>query len=256
MNHRKGLYMKRSCVRITLTFVAVLSFAAATAYSASVTLPLDQQINLGHTYNTQSPSGDAIYPAFNTDTETFFAGSHVQHSMVAGGGAGGWWYQYVDLNLAGVTTPGIGLNLSGAGSSITFDARYFQDPQLNTDPYGDAPIFLRLYTYAADGDTYVGHRDYGIVYATQAPWSDPQYPAWTTVTVDVNTSAYTDGGVFDVANVSRIRFYGTDWSGGGTDFADFRNLAIEIIPEPGTLSLLLLGLGTGVLSAIRRTKRV
>ncbi|MBP7747884.1 MAG: PEP-CTERM sorting domain-containing protein [Phycisphaerae bacterium] len=233
-------------MRTTALIVMALLAPVAAMSSILVSLPLDAQINLGYTYNSQSPSGDAIYPAFNSDTQTFFPGSHVRHNLLYGGGAGSWYYQYVDFNLAGITTPGNGLDLSAAGSTVTFDTRYYQDPEMNTNPYGDAPVFLRLYTYGADGNTYIGYRDYSIVYATQAPWSDPPYPTWTTVTVDVNATAYTQGGTFDVTNVSRLRWYGTDWSGVGTDFVDFRNLVIT--PEPGTLALL----GLGIMLAARR----
>lgn len=219
------------------TVLFVIAVGVCPAWAALVDLPLDQQINLGLTYNTQSPSGDAIYPAFNADTQTFFPGSHVRHNMTTVPAS--WWYQYLDLNLAGVTTPGNGLDLSAAGATISFDTRYYQDALTNTNPYGDAPVFLRLYTYAADGNTYVGHRDYGIVYATQTPLSNPPYPEWTTVTVGISTSTYSDGGTFDVANVSRIRWYGTDWSGGGEDFVDFRNVVIT--PEPASLILAALG---------------
>ena len=233
-------------MRTTALIVMALLAPVAAMSSILVSLPLDAQINLGYTYNSQSPSGDAIYPAFNSDTQTFFPGSHVRHNLLYGGGAGSWYYQYVDFNLAGITTPGNGLDLSAAGSTVTFDTRYYQDPEMNTNPYGDAPVFLRLYTYGADGNTYIGYRDYSIVYATQAPWSDPPYPTWTTVTVDVNATTYTEGGAFDVTNVSRLRWYGTDWSGVGTDFVDFRNLVIT--PEPGTLALL----GLGIMLAARR----
>ncbi len=234
-------------MRTILFAVAALLAVGTAALALPVSIPLDAQINLGYTYNSQSPSGDAIYPAFNTDTQTFFPGSHVRHNIVAGGGAASYWYQYVDLNLAGITTPGAGVNLSAPDSTVVFDTRYYQNAETNTNPYGDAPVFLRLYTYAADGNTYLGHRDYSIVYATQAPWSNPPYPTWTTVTVNVNTTAYTDGGTFDVTNVSRLRWYGTDWSGTGDDFVDFKNLVIT--PEPTALVLLALG---GVLVARRR----
>jgi hypothetical protein len=170
-------------MRTTVLIVMALLAPVAAMSSILVSLPLDAQINLGYTYNSQSPSGDAIYPAFNSDTQTFFPGSHVRHNLLYGGGAGSWYYQYVDFNLAGITTPGNGLDLSAAGSTVTFDTRYYQDPEMNTNPYADAPVFLRLYTYGADGNTYIGYRDYSIVYATQAPWSDPPYPTWTTVTV-------------------------------------------------------------------------
>lgn len=235
-------------MRTTALIVMALLAPVAAMSSILVSLPLDAQINLGYTYNSQSPSGDAIYPAFNSDTQTFFPGSHVRHNLLYGGGAGGWYYQYVDFNLAGITTPGNGLDLSAPGSTVTFDTRYFQDPEMNTNPYGDAPVFLRLYTYGPDGNTYIGYRDYSIVYATQAPWSNPPYPTWTTVTVDVNAATYTQGGTFDVTNVSRLRWYGTDWSGVGTDFVDFRNLVIT--PEPGTLALL----GLGALFVARRRR--
>jgi len=213
---------------------------------------MGHQINLGYTYNSQSPFGDAIYPAFTSDTQTFESteGGFNRHNMVTV--PGGWWYQYLDLNLAGITTPGHGLDLSLAGSKIEFDTRCFQDPQLNTDPYGDAPVFFRVYTYAADGDTYLGHRDFSIVYATQAPWSDDPYPAWTHVTIDINGSSFTDGGTFDPANVSRIRWYGTDWAGGGTDFVDLRNVTITPVPEPSSFLLLAAGLAGLAFLARRR----
>ena len=54
--------------------------------------------------------------------------------------------------------------------------RYFQDPETNADPYGDAPIGVRLYDLNADGDI-VGLRDYGLIYATQS--DDAPYPTWT-----------------------------------------------------------------------------
>lgn len=238
----------------TLVIVGALVALAACPVFA-ITVAMDQQINLGYTYNSQSPSGNAIYPAFNSDTQTI-ADGFTRHNLVYGGGAGGWYYQYVDLNLAGITTPGAGLNLSLAGSTISFDCRYYQDADTNTNPYGDAPVFLRLYTYGADGNTYLGHRDYSIVYATQAPWNNPPFPTWTTVTVDVNNAPnITQGGAFDVTNVSRIRWYGTDWSGTGADFVDFKNLVITpgVVPEPSSILALVAGLA-GVAPLVRRRK--
>ena len=239
---------------LILTALAVVAGPALAANVASV--PMNAQINLGYTYNTQSPLGDAIYPAFNTDTQTFEVteGGFTRHHLVAGQGGGSYFYQYVDFNLAGITTPGAGLDLSGTGSTVTFDTRYFQDADSNSNPYGDAPVFLRLYTYAADGNTYLGYRDYSIVYATQAPWSNPPYPTWTTVTVDVNAAPnISEGGSFDVHNVSRLRWYGTDWSGSGSDFVDFRNLSIDAIPEPSSILVLLAGLGA-LAPLVRRRK--
>ena len=243
-------------VRTVLVLVALALAAGPAAAVDLVSLPLNAQINLGYTYNSQSPSGDAIYPAFNADTETFIGGDggFVRHNLVyPGGGAGSWWYQYVDFNLAGITTPGLGLDLSAAGTEVVFDTRYFQDPETNTNPYADAPVFLRLYTYGADGNTYLGHRDFSIVYATQAPWNNPPYPTWTTVVVDVNSAPHTDGGSFDITNVSRLRWYGTDWSGTGDDFVDFRNLKITAIPEPASILGVFAGLG-GLVPLMRRKK--
>lgn len=230
---------------LTITSAVLLAIAAP-SLGQLASVDMNAQINLGHTYNSQSPNGNAIYTAFNADTQTIFADGaeepegFTRHNLVAGAGGGSWWYQYVDLNLAGIATPGAGLNLSSPTAAVKFDTRYYQDVT-NTNRYNDAPVFLRLYTYGADGNTYLGHRDYGIVYATQAPWNNPLYPTWTTVTVNVNTSSFTDGGTFDVKNVSRIRWYGTDWAGAaGMDFVDFKNLVIT--PEPA--SLVLLGLGS------------
>lgn len=210
-----------------------------------VDIPMNAQINTGQTYNTQSPSGDAIYPAFNpTNTMTIYAdgalepeGFTRQKFAVAS-----WFYQYIDLNLAGITTPGAGLNLSNICARVEFDVRYFQDENTNTNPYNDAPVFLRLYTYANDGNTYLGYRDYSIVYAVQAPLSNPPYPEWTHVVVYVNKpGTFTESGTFNVTNVSRLRWYGTDWAGGGDDFVDWKNFQIftdvlppdiDAIPDP------------------------
>ncbi len=241
-------------MRHSIVWLAGLILAASGSIVLGATLvdvPMDAQINNGHTYNTQSPSGDAIYPAFNTDTQTFFLDGATdpqsgqvepegwnRHHLVAGGGAGSWWYHYIDFNLADITTPGNGLDLSHPCARIEFDARYYQDPNTNSNPYGDAPIFPRLYTYDADGNTYLGHRDFNIRYgpnAGQFPFGD-WYPTWAHVVVFINSGSYSDGGTFDVANVSRIRFYGTDWSGGGDDFVDFKNFIITDDPLPPVIT--------------------
>lgn len=189
--------------------------------------PLDQQINVGRP-TAQSPAGDAIFiPTFVSPMDTLEfrsdeAEGYVRHHL-DGGGAGSWWYgPYVDFYQTGDTDDWIDIT----GLRFEFETRYFQDPDTNTNPYGDAPVFVRFYTYEDDGSgtwpTYLGHRDFGIVYATQR--GDPPYPDWTHVVIDLNDpGAYTEGGTFDPTRVSRMRFYGTDWSGNGQDFVDFKN---------------------------------
>ncbi|NMC82914.1 MAG: PEP-CTERM sorting domain-containing protein, partial [Armatimonadetes bacterium] len=55
------------------------------------------------------------------------------------------------------------------------------------------------------------------------------------------------GGGLNPASITRIRWYGTDWSGTGGDFFDIKNVvfrsgpAAPPIPEPATMSLLLIG---------------
>lgn len=220
-----------------LTIACVLALIAAPAM-AVVSIPLDAQINIGGS-TPQSPSGNAIYPAINADTQTFFPGSHVRHNMVAldpATGKANWWYQYVDFTLAGYG------QVNAAGGAFEFDTRYYQDAESNAKPYADAPVFLRAYSYADDGSTLLGYRDYSIVYATQAPWNNPPAPAWTHVVVPVAGGTTTNA--FDETKISRIRWYGTDWQGTGFDYVDFKNLTVT--PEPASLMLLVLG-GVAVL---------
>ncbi|MBI4579391.1 MAG: putative Ig domain-containing protein, partial [Planctomycetes bacterium] len=230
MRHRK----------IGMAVVGALLVAPLTALSAPlVDIPMNAQINLGYTYNTQSPSGDAIYvPSFSgIDTQTIYADGALEpegftrHNLLSD--PGGWFYHYIDFNLAGITVPGTGLDLSAICARVEFDVRYYQDPNTNTNQYGDAPVFLRLYTYANDGNTYLGHRDFSIVYATQSPWNDPPYPEWTHIVVYVNKpGSFTEGGTFAITDVSRIRWYGTDWAGHGDDFVDFKNFQIFTDIQP------------------------
>lgn len=241
-------------MRHSIVWLAGLFLAATTPIALGAVLvdvPMNAQINLGYTYNSQSPSGDAIYSAFNSGPQTIWpdgstdpiSGSvepegWTRHDLDLGAGAASWWYQYIDFNLAGISTPAAGLDLSHPCARIEFDARFYQDPNTNSNPYGDAPIFPRLYTYGADGNTYLGHREFNIRYGPNAgyfPFGD-WYPTWAHVVVFINSGNYTDGGTFDVTNVSRIRFYGTDWSGGGDDFVDFKNFIITDDPLPPVIT--------------------
>jgi hypothetical protein len=100
----------------------------------------------------------------------------------------------------------------------------------------------------------VGHREYGIFYATQR--GDAPHPDWTHKIVPLSDNAlwpYSEGGTFDPTNVTRMRFYGTDWSGTGQDFMDVKNLMITGVPEPSLAAVLGLGL-FGLLPVVRRRK--
>lgn len=242
---REGQELRNTALSLLLVCVAImLAGSAALAQTVIADVPMDQQINLGYTFNTsQSPGGNAIYDPFGGGVITFETdGSDgwTRQNIVAPS----WWYLYLDLNLAGITTPTAGLDITTPGKlyKLQFDCRYYQSETTNSNPYGDAPVFLRLYTYGTNGDTYLGHRDYSIVYATQAPWSNPHYPAWTHVSVVLNNSqlqAYTDGGTFNPANISRIRWYGTDWSGNpgdSDDFVDIKNVQFTEETMPATVS--------------------
>lgn len=202
-----------------------------------VDVPMDAQINYGDTYNSQSPNGDAIYVPPNLNGSISFRADEAE-GYVRNNYNSGWYYgPYLDTNLAHITTPGTGLDLSHPCTRIEFDARVYQDAATNSNPYGDANIFVRIYTYAADGNTYLGYRDFGIVYGPNVnffPFGD-WYPTWSHVVVFVNKS-YSEGGTFDVTNVSRLRFYGTDWSGGGFDFTDVKNLIITNDPLPPVIT--------------------
>ena len=194
----------------------------------TINVPMDEQINVGR-MTGQSPDGDALYFAFASENDTLAFLTEDERDFLRhyldGGGAASWWYgPYVDFYLAGFTDDWIDIT---GGYRLEFDTRYFQDPDTNTNPYGDAPVFVRIYTYEDDGSstwpTYIGFRDFSIVYATQR--GDPPHPDWTRVFVDLANN-FTEGGVFDPTRVSRMRFYGTDWAGGGDDFVDFDNMVL------------------------------
>jgi hypothetical protein len=207
-----------------------------------VEIPMDAQINMGMPGTDQSPSGDAIY-----EPVTFGVGAISFESEPAGGftrfhkllGPTGpeWYYMYVDLWLAGLGEVDI------TGQTLMVDARVFDDPDTNTNPYGDTNFFARVYTYDINPDTgarelYAGHRDYGIVYGpndTVFPFGD--WNNWNTTMVDLDGGS--NAGAFDPTRVSRVRFYGTNWAGAGNDTGDFKNLVIT--PEPASLALLALG---------------
>jgi uncharacterized protein (TIGR03382 family) len=203
--------------------IGAAAIAAGVASADVYTVEMDRQINNG--------DGDAIYVlgdgalTFETDGVDGWA----RNTMPGNN----WYYLYTDFELAGLGP----LDLT-QGGTIEFDVRYFQDPDTNGDPYADAPVFAKIYTYDDDGN-YLGSRDYGIVYATQN--GDDPYPTWTHVTIDIDDPDATDDGLLDLADITKIRWYGTDWQGTGDDFVDVRNLVITTIPGPGSLALIALG---------------
>ncbi len=210
-----------------LMVVALTGSACATIL---VDIPLDQQIDLG--------AGPAIYvpPGLNGSL-SFQPGTpgFVRNMWPS---ADSWYYgPYVDFHLAGIG------DIDVSNAQLEIDLRYFKED----GNYGDAPIFLRIYSIDGAGN-YLGHRDYSIIYAVQPPWNDPPAPAWTHKTIYLNDSAmnpYTDGGAFNVNSVGRIRLYGTDWGADPTqtDYIDAKELVISVIPEPAALMLLALGAG-------------
>lgn len=253
-------------MRFSLTVAAIVTAAVLgpAAYAVDVTVSMAEQINVGKPGTVQSPSGDAIYPLSAATGQVSFGndGDGGYTRLRFPGNANpdpakrqGWFYLYLDTNLAGFDG---GVDLSG-DSSVSFDARYFQDPQTNTKPYSDAPIFVRLYTYGGPtADTLLGYSDFSIVYATQAPWNNPPYPTWTRVTLNPMSGTVTNA--FDLKHVTRMRWYGTDWNGAGDDFIDIRNVTFSgdyvkpptpPIPEPASMALLL----TGALPLLARRRK-
>lgn len=232
---------------IALVATALLG-AWAPAQANLVNVPMDTQINIGGNTD-QSPSGDAIYePAnFGDDAVSVIAGVGARNTQAdsrPGTGGDGWYYMYLDLNLAGIGSVDV------TGQTLSFDARIYQEDSTWIDSttgqpavraaYSDANIFARIYTYDADGVTYLGHKDFGIVYGPNAgsyPFGD-WHPTWSPVVIDIDSQG-TAAGAFDPTNVSRIRWYGTDWNGNGNDFTEIRNVVIT--PEPTALALLAMG---------------
>lgn len=224
----------------------ILSWKSVASHGTPVTLidtPMDQQINIG--------LGDAIYaagseqltfePANPPDEPEGFARCHI---------AGGSWYYgpYINYEFTGDGP----VDITQTDVKFEFDCRYFQDPATNTDPYADAPIFVRMYNY--DGATLKGYRDYGIVYATQS--GDPPYPTWTHVAFDVvgGTDSNYGGEIFDPTHITRMRFYGTDWkspAGSYDDFIDVKNVQFVRHPKVGQIDLSATGTGAAATSESR-----
>ena len=230
--------MKRIIVVSLFAAVSVSSFA-----TSLVDIKLDQQINIGQGDSIYSQTADATLSFVNDGTNKF------ARSTLKGNG---WYYSpRIDWIKAGVGA----ISCADTKTVLDIDLRYFQGGD-NTNPYGDAPVFLRIYSY--NGTTLLGYRDYGIIYGPNMTQDPNKYPNWKTVQVYLNDStknAYTDtnsGGTgFSIGNISQIRFYGTDWAGKGQDYMDAKNLKIETVPEPATMAVL----GLGALALIKRRRK-
>ena len=220
--------------------VCLLFLLMTTSGMAIIVIPMDAQIDLG-----MGPAITAWSPttlSFEADAGGGFTRAHL---------AAGNYYDgpFVDLQRAGQGP----INIAGGGV-IDFEVRYFQDPNTNTSPYTDAPIFLTLQSIDDIGNV-DGWRDFGIVYATQPQWNNQSYPDWTNITIDLMNSPFTDSAGFNPSRVNLVYFWGTDWAGTGDDFADFRNLDIAVVPEPATLTLFGIGLSLAGLAKLRRSKK-
>lgn len=243
---------------IALFSVAVLGLAGTAIAQTVINIPMDQQINVGVPGSAQSPNGDAIYipdsqpfndswMEFMSDETEGYTRVHLFGNFGATGHLSGWYYgPYIDFNLAGYGE----LYCLGAGSTLEFDCRYLQDGASNGNPFNDAPIFARIYTYDIPNDAYQGYVDYGMVYQTGASdHCDPRpfgFPEWWHVTIDLDdlaadancdgTDDVTTGGAYDLARISRMRFYGTDWNSGAladpSDYIDVKNIRLTLYSPP------------------------
>lgn len=225
--------------RFVLSLLLVLAGTSLAAQADSVTVPLDQQIDVGLgnaiTPDDKTPGGlDRI--TFETEGGAGFLRFH----LVEDNGMAGYYLgPSIDLLLAGI---GI-LDLSQPDCRVAFDARYYQDPVTNTSPYSDAPVFVELVTDLGDRAGTQAH------YWSTYEWMHIEFCPAT------YGNWYTGNPNLDLAHIAAIGFWGTDWSGTGDDYVDFRNLTITsaggVVPEPATLSFV--GLGIGLLALRRRS---
>ncbi len=175
-------------------------------------IPFDAQIDTG--------AGPAITPASQwtfeppDDTLDNFGRFH----LYAGQGGGGWYYSVVDFTKAGFGT----INISSCYARMNIDVRYYQEQ----GTYADAPVVARFYDTAGKVRSWWFHRD----------TADVHYPTWQhhEVYLNNNTMSPPTAGWFDAdfnpAAVTKVEFFGTDWSGTGNDYVDLNNLVISNDP--------------------------
>jgi len=219
----------------SMSVVASLCLTAPNARGEVYRFPLDQQIDIGR--------GSAIYyPAsphltFESEPEGGFARMH----LTAGNGRGGYyWGPYVSLPRAGLQY----LDLSNKRSTVEFDARYFQSPSTNTNPYFDAPVFVILWD--TDYKSVGTHAFYWRTYEWQHISFHPAtYSPW-----------YWGDPTINLSRITQIGFYGTDWAGTGDDYVDFKNLTISAVPEIDPAGVgSVVALITGGLALLERRRK-
>jgi hypothetical protein len=213
-----------------LAVVALLALAPMAMAVDLVNMTLDSQINLG--------MGDAIIAQANgTISFPGFEGDDLGTKMSIA--ASGYWYgPRIYFNRADYPA----LNLSGAGSTLGIDAKLWQGGT-NGNPFGDANIFVRIYSGTADFPA--TFRDFGLIYGPNASvWPFGDWGNWNRILLDINAAPHTDSAGFDITAVTQMRLYGTDWAaasdGSCTDWVMAKDLTIT--PEPSALVLLGLGL--------------
>ena len=185
---------------ILFAVMMALTIGGSATTAPLVDIPLDQQINIG--------LGDAIagHNGFGNDSGL----GYVIRNLTADNGAGSY-YSGPSVNFV---KAGYGpyVDLSKPGARIEYTARYFQGDG-NTNPYGDAPIWLELID--ADGTSCWMGISYG-------PQPDPRYPSWKTVTDSLSGAS----SELDLSKIVALIFWGTDWGGTGNDFVQIRNLRL------------------------------
>lgn len=244
-------------LRVLLFATACLAAAAPATLAGDppiiIDIPMDAQINVGRGPTGDSPNGDAIYvPPWNTRDYMEFRADEPEgycRLWIQGldpNAAGSYYYgPYIDFYLAGYDE----LDMTGHSSTLEYDCRYRQGPN-NADPYRDAPIGNRLYTYDIPNDLYEGYIQYTWPYQTgdgnQCEPKPTGYPEWWHVTVDIDdmlADFWCDGSpdvgtgdASDLSRVSRMRWYGTDWDaavlGPCDDWIDVKNVKLTLEPPP------------------------
>ena len=219
----------------SVALVALLWPTAPNARGETYRLPLDQQIDIGQGSAIYQPTSPLL--TFESEPEGGFARMH----LTSGNGQGGYyWGPYIYLPRAGLQS----LDLSSNGSTVEFDARYFQSPSTNTNPYGDAPVFVILWDTSFK---YVAtHAFYWHAYEWQHISFHPAtYYPW-----------YWGDPTIDLSRITLIGFYGTDWAGTGDDYVDFKNLTLTAVPEINPAGVgSVVALVTGGISLLERRRK-